>query len=47
MTEKIKLCYNLLEIIENQEEMIKKQNELISKLVNENVVKEKLKEDEF
>lgn len=42
MTEKIKLCYNLLEIIENQEEMIKKQNELIAKLTNETLEKENM-----
>ena len=29
-----KLYYNLLEIIERQEEMIRKQNELIAELTN-------------
>lgn len=42
MTEKTKLYYDLLEIIEKQEEMIKKQNDLIAKLVNENMEKENM-----
>ena len=37
-----KLYYNLLEIIERQEEMIRKQNELITKLTNENLEKENM-----
>ena len=39
---KIKLYYDLLEIIENQDEVICKQNELISGLVNENLEKENM-----
>lgn len=39
---KIKLYYDLLEIIESQDEMICKQNELISGLVNENLEKENM-----
>lgn len=42
MTEKTKLYCDLLEIIEKQEEMIKKQNDLIAKLTNENVEKENM-----
>lgn len=37
-----KLYYDLLEIIDKQEEMIKKQNETIAKLVNENLEKENM-----
>ena len=49
---KSKLYYDLLEIIDKQEEMIKKQNDMISKLVNENVEKENIikvltQEEEF
>ncbi len=39
---KIKLCYDLLEIIEKQEEVIKRQNELITKLTSENMEKENM-----
>jgi len=42
MPHKTKLYYDLLEIIEMQDEMIRKQNELITKLVNENVEKENM-----
>lgn len=47
-----KLYYDLLEIIEKQEGMITKQNDMISKLVNENVEKENIikvltQEEEF
>lgn len=38
----IKLVYDLLEIIDKQEEMIKKQNDMIAKLVNENAEKENM-----
>ena len=38
----IKLCYDLMEIIEKQDEMIRKQNELIAKLTNENMEKENM-----
>ena len=38
----INICYDLLEIIEDQDEVIKKQNETIVKLTNENVEKENL-----
>lgn len=34
-----KTCMELLEIINQQEEMIKKQNETIARLVNENAEK--------
>ena len=37
-----KLCYDLLDIIEKQDEMISKQNKLMAKLVNENVEKENM-----
>lgn len=40
MPHKTNICYDLLEIIDKQEEMIKKQKDMISKLVNENVEKE-------
>ena len=39
---KVKLYYDLLGIIEMQDEMIRKQNELISELVNENMEKENM-----
>ena len=39
---KVKLYYELLDIIEKQEDMIRKQNELISELVNENMEKENM-----
>lgn len=39
---KVKLYYELLDIIEMQDEMIRKQNELISELVNENMEKENM-----
>ena len=39
---KSKLYYDLLEIIEKQDEMIRKQNELITRLVNENAEKENM-----
>lgn len=39
---KSKLYYDLLEIIEKQDEMIYKQNKLITKLVNENMEKENM-----
>mgnify|MGYP001019738111 CR=1 FL=1 len=42
MPHKTKICYDLLEIIEMQDEMIRKQNELITKLVNENAEKENM-----
>lgn len=42
MKMKTKLYYDLLEIIDKQEEMIRKQNELISKLVSENAEKENM-----
>lgn len=37
-----KLYYDLLEIIEKQDEVIAKQNELIAKLTNENAEKENM-----
>ena len=37
-----KLYYDLLEIIKKQDEMIRKQNELITRLVNENAEKENM-----
>lgn len=37
-----KLYYDLLEIIEKQDEMIRKQNELIAELTNENLEKENM-----
>lgn len=37
-----KLYYDLLEIIEKQEEMISSQNNLIAKLTNENLEKENM-----
>lgn len=42
MQPKSKLYYDLLEIIEKQEEMIKKQNEVIARLTNENLEKENM-----
>lgn len=42
MSRKTKICCELLDIIDKQEEMIKKQNELIAKLVNENAEKENM-----
>ena len=42
MQNKTKLYYDLLEIIDKQEETIKKQNELIAKLTNENLEKENM-----
>lgn len=42
MQPKSKLYYDLLEIIEKQEDMIRKQNELIAKLTNENLEKENM-----
>lgn len=39
---KSKLYYDLLEIIEKQEEMINKQNRIITKLTNENMEKENM-----
>ena len=48
----IKVCYDLLEIVEKQDEVIRKQNNLIAKLTNENLEKENMinelmKEEEF
>lgn len=40
MQNKTKICYELLDIIKKQEDMIVKQNEIISKLANENMEKE-------
>ena len=42
MQNKTKLYYDLLEIIDKQEETIEKQNELIAKLTNENLEKESM-----
>ena len=42
MQNKTKLYYDLLEIIEKQEEMISKQRETIAKLVNENIEQENM-----
>lgn len=47
-----KICFELLEVIDKQEEMIKKQNDMIAKLVNENMEKENMinelaKQEEF
>lgn len=42
MPNKSKLYYDLLEIIEAQDEMIVKQNNLIAKLTNENVEQENM-----
>ena len=39
---KSKLYYDLLEIIEKQDDMIKKQNKLIAELTNENLEKENM-----
>ena len=36
------ICYDLLDIIEEQDKVIKKQNETIIKLTNENVEKENM-----
>jgi hypothetical protein len=48
----IKVCYDLLEIIEKQDEVIRKQNNLIAKLTNENLEQENtinvlMKQEEF
>jgi len=37
-----KLYYDLLEITEKQDDIIKKQNEVITRLVNENLEKENM-----
>jgi len=37
-----KLCYNLLEIIEKQDDIVRKQKHTIYELVNENVEKENM-----
>lgn len=37
-----KLYYDLLEVIEMRQDMINRQNELIAKLVNENLEKENM-----
>ena len=47
-----KICFELLEVIDKQEEMIKKQNDMIAKLVNESMEKENMinelaKQEEF
>jgi len=42
MATKTKLCYDLIEIIEKQDEIICKQNQTIAKLVNENMEKENM-----
>lgn len=42
MHNKSKLYYDLLEIIEKQEEMMRKQNELIVELTNESLEKENM-----
>lgn len=52
MTNKAKLYYDLLEVIEEQDKVIKKQNDTIIKLTNENMEKENmidtlLKEEEY
>lgn len=39
---KIKLYYDLMDIIQKQEEMIRQQNKLIIELVNENMEKENM-----
>lgn len=39
---KSKLYYDLLDIIEKQDEMICKQNKIMAKLVNENIEKENM-----
>ena len=38
----IKVCYDLLGIIEKQDKVIRKQNDLIAKLTNENLEKENM-----
>jgi hypothetical protein len=42
MQPKSKLYYDLLEVIEKQDEMIRRQNELIAKLTNESLEKENM-----
>lgn len=42
MSNKTKACYDLLEIIEKQKDVIAKQNTTIVKLVNENMEKENM-----
>lgn len=42
MSSKTKLCHGLLEVIEMQDDMIKKQNEIMISLVNENLEKENM-----
>lgn len=42
MATKTKLYYDLIEIIEKQDEIICKQNQTIAKLVNENMEKENM-----
>lgn len=37
-----KLCYDLLEIIEKQDNLIKKQNEILAELTNANAEKENM-----
>lgn len=40
MQNKTKICYELLDMINQQEEMIAKQNDMIAELTNENLEKE-------
>lgn len=40
MNHKIKLCIDLLELVENQDAIISKQKSMIASLVNENLEKE-------
>lgn len=42
MSNKTKICCELLDIIDKQGKMIKKQNELIAELTNENLEKENM-----
>ena len=42
MSSKTKICCELLDIIDKQGKMIKKQNELIAELTNENLEKENM-----
>lgn len=52
MTVKYKLYYDLLEIIDEQEKLIVKQNDIIAKLTNENaeqenMINELMKQEEY
>lgn len=42
MSSKVKICTDLLELVENQDAIISKQKSMIASLVNENLEKENM-----